>query len=130
MNFLTGRATAVGPDGVTVEIPGVGTIHTLAAGAGAVGQEMTIGIRPEHIRLGHAATNNVSGTVMNVEQLGGLSYIRLSDPDVTVQLGGQTRLGFGDRTEINLPQDEIHVFDAEGIALARGAAVQAVAARA
>src|SRR6516164_10094433 len=37
MNFLTGRATAAGPDGLTVEIPDVGTIHTRAVAPGALG---------------------------------------------------------------------------------------------
>ena len=130
MNFLTGRATAAGPDGLTVEIPDVGTIHTRAVAPGALGQEVAIGIRPEHIRQGSGATNNVAGTVIDVEQLGGLSYVRLDDPDMTVQLAGQTRLRFGDRTEINLPEDDIHVFDAQGLAMTRAEPAQRMAARA
>ena len=130
MNFLTGRATGPGADGVTVEVPGVGSFHTRALTQDAAGQELTIGIRPEHVRLGHAAANNVSGMVMNVEQLGGLSYIRLNEPDMTVQLGGQTRLGYGDRTEINLPAEQIHVFDSQGLNLARHAPAENMAAQA
>jgi multiple sugar transport system ATP-binding protein len=130
MNFLSGRAIATGPDGLTVELPGVGTIHTRAVAPGAVGQEVAIGVRPEHIRQGHGARNNVVGTVINVEQLGGLSYVRLNDPDMTVQLGGQTRLRFGDRTEINLPEDDIHVFDAQGLAMTRAEPAHHVAVRA
>jgi hypothetical protein len=61
---------------------------------------------------------------MNVEQLGGLSYIRLSEPDVTIQLNGQTRLSVGAHAEVNLPEEEIHVFDAQGLALARAASLQ------
>jgi ABC-type sugar transport system ATPase subunit len=119
MNFLSGRAVTAGPDGLAVEVAGVGTIHTCALAPDGIGQDMTIGIRPEHISQGHASANNVSGHVANIEQLGGLSYIRLGDPDVTVQLSGQTRLSYGDRAEINLPADHIHVFDAQGIALER-----------
>jgi len=68
--------------------------------------------------------------VIDVEQLGGLSYVRLDDPDMTVQLAGQTRLRFGDRTEINLPEDDIHVFDAQGLAMTRAEPAQRMAARA
>jgi multiple sugar transport system ATP-binding protein len=128
MNFLTGRVTVAGSDGLTVEVPGVGIIHTRAVAPDAVGQEVVIGIRPEHISQGHRATNNVSGTVANVEQLGGLSYIRLNDPDMTVQLSGQTRLGFGDRTEISLPEADIHVFNVHGLAMARAETVQSMVA--
>jgi hypothetical protein len=38
---------------------------------------------------------------------------------VTVQISGQTRVGYGERTKINFPPDAIHVFDAEGAAQAR-----------
>ena len=124
MNFMTGRKVADGPGGMIVEVPGVGAIHTSAAAPGGVGQEVTIGIRPEHIREGQAAANQISGTVASVEQLGGLSYVRLSDPDLTVQLSGQTSLGNGDRTEIHFPAEDIHVFDARGIALPRAALLQ------
>ncbi len=119
MNFLTGRISASGADGVAVDVPGVGTIRTHAGAGATIGQEATIGIRPEHIRPGPADGNNVSGEVVNVEQLGGLSYIRLGSPDITIQLSGQTGLGVGDRAEINLPAEAIHVFDADGLAMAR-----------
>jgi multiple sugar transport system ATP-binding protein len=130
MNFLSGRVTAAGPDGVTVEVQGVGPIRTRAVAPGALGQEASIGIRPEHIRQGRAATNNLSGAVMNVEQLGGLSYIRLSEPDVTIQLSGQTRLAVSGHAEVNLPEEEIHVFDAQGLALARSGSLQPSVAQA
>lgn len=125
MNFLAGQ---VAPDGVRVEIPEVGMFRICAKpGAYRPGDAMTIGIRPEHVRHGHADANNVTGTVANVEQLGGLSYFRLAQPDITVQLAGQTRLGFGETTEINLPAEDLHVFDADGMTLPRmaGASVAA-----
>ncbi|MBV9537543.1 MAG: sn-glycerol-3-phosphate ABC transporter ATP-binding protein UgpC [Acidisphaera sp.] len=120
MNFLTGRVASAGPDGAVVEVPQVGAIRTHAAGE--VGQEMTIGIRPEHVLEGRDGGNTVSGTVANVEQLGGLSYVHMSDPAITVQLHGQTHVAFGDRAEVSLPAEAIHVFDADGasVPLVRG----------
>jgi multiple sugar transport system ATP-binding protein len=114
MNFMTGKAVANGPDGLCVEIPGVGAIQTRAAVPNGIGQNFTIGIRPEHVMIGHAARNDVTGNVVNVEQLGGLSYVKLAEPDVTVQIAGQTRVGYGERAEINFPPEAIHVFDADG----------------
>ena len=111
MNFLEGR---VG-DGV-VEIPGLGALRTRAALPPA-GTAVSIGIRPEHIRPGHEGGNDLTGTVAGVEQLGGLSYVRLAKPDVTIQIPGQTRLVAGEAAPIHLPADAIHVFDADGVTL-------------
>ncbi len=56
----------------------------------SVGESVTIGIRPEHVRVG-GGVNAFGGNVASVEQLGGLSYVRLAEPDLTVQIAGQTR---------------------------------------
>jgi len=117
MNFLTGRVANAGPDGAMIEVPKVGRIPTLAAAQ--PGQEVTIGIRPEHVMQDNRVGQTVTGTVINVEQLGGLSYVHLADPAMTIQLNGQTRLAFGDRAEVYLPVEAIHVFDADGMALPR-----------
>jgi len=121
MNFLTGRVLSAGQAGIAVEVPGVGVIRTGTAAPAEIGAELTLGVRPEHVRQGAAATNVIAGPVANVEQLGGLSYIRLADPDVTVQLAGQTTLRHGDLAEINLPPERIHLFGADGIAMTHSA---------
>ena len=111
MNFLEGRVA----DGA-VEIPGLGALRTRAA-LPSPGTAVSIGIRPEHIRPGHEAGNNLTGAVAGVEQLGGLSYVRLANPDLTIQIPGQTRLAAGEAAPIHLPIDAIHVFDADGMTL-------------
>ena len=113
MNFLEGRVA----DGA-VEIAGLGALRTRAA-LPSPGTPVSIGIRPEHIRPGHEDGNNLIGAVAGVEQLGGLSYVRLANPDLTIQIPGQTRLVAGEAAPIHLPIDAIHVFDAEGLTLPR-----------
>jgi multiple sugar transport system ATP-binding protein len=130
MNFLDGRVAADGGLGIAVEIPGVGLLRTRAASnKAAPGDAVTIGIRPEHIRSGHAGGhaggngggndggNDLTGTVAAIEQLGGLSYVRLTDPAVTILIPGQTRLAPGDATLMHFPADAIHVFDTDGLTL-------------
>ncbi len=117
MNFLSGTVAEAGPDGIAVAIPGVGTLHATARGV-KVGAAVTVGIRPEHVRAGPGA-NAVVGEVAMVEQLGGMSTIRLAAPDITVQVAGQTPLQYGDTAELHLPAEALHVFDAEGAAVAR-----------
>jgi multiple sugar transport system ATP-binding protein len=117
MNFLSGQVVEPRPDGALVDVPQMGALQAparLPAGA-----KVTLGIRPEHIRVGAASVNAVNGNVTNVEQLGGLSYVRLAAPELTVQLSGQTRLTYGQRAEVNLPPETIHVFDADGKAVPR-----------
>ncbi len=109
MNFLAGR---VGSDRA-VEVAGVGRIQvpvSLAPGA-----SVTLGIRPEHVQEGDAGPNLVTGEVAAVEQLGGVSTVRLVAPDLTAQTPGQTRLGYGDRATLTLPVGAIHVFDESGL---------------
>ena len=119
MNLLKGRVQQAASTGVTVAIPGHGVFETTAFMPRLrPGDEVTLGIRPEHIRL-DGDGNTLRGDVSGVEQLGGLSYIRLGDPEVTVQLPGQTRLGFGDAAHVCLPAEMIHLFDADGLAIAR-----------
>ena len=120
MNFLEGRVVAAASSGVVVEVAGIGIFHTDARpGAVAAGAACSIGIRPEHLRAGKIGQNDLIGRVAGVEQLGGMSYVRLDAPDITAQLPGQTQLGFGGTAEFHLPVEAIHVFDADGLAVPR-----------
>ncbi len=117
MNFLAGRVAGGGSSGAVIEVPNVGMVRTLAAAH--PGQEVTIGIRPEHIAQDGRAGHRVSGSVAHVEQLGGLSYVRLAEPAMTIQLHGQTGLTVGSRADLCLPAEFIHVFDAGGATVPR-----------
>ena len=120
MNFLSGTVAGTSAEGVAVDIAEIGRVRTLAVPqAVQLGEGVTLGIRPEHVRAGNEGENTLSGPVSSVEQLGGLSYVRLGAPDVTAQLQGQTDLGFGDTASISLPASAIHVFDAKGLTLPR-----------
>jgi multiple sugar transport system ATP-binding protein len=121
MNLLEGRIASVDGRRAMVEIPGFAPFLTTVHAAGnRAGEKVTIGIRPEHVRIAEPGEpGTVSGDIAGVEQLGGLSYIRLESPDMTVQLAGQTHLGFGDRVELVLPHQSIHVFDSNGAAMPR-----------
>ena len=112
MNFFPGTVLAVDAAGITVEVAGVGALRALASGT-EVGARVSIGIRPEHVGLAAVGHNDATGVVAGVEQLGGLSYIRLASPDLTVQAPGQTGLRPGDAAHVHLPTAAIHVFDAE-----------------
>jgi multiple sugar transport system ATP-binding protein len=120
MNFLTGTAASSDGAGLVVAIDGVGTISTEAApGALAPGAPVTIGIRPEHVALGHSGVNDVTFAVSQSEQLGGSTTHYFAQPEFAVHVAGQVRLSRGEAAPLNLPPQHCHVFDGDGRALAR-----------
>ena len=83
----------------------------------AVGAPVTIGIRPEHVALGHRGLNDISFTVGHSEQLGGATTLFFPEPGFAVQLPGQVPARRGEGMELNLPPERVHVFDGDGNAL-------------
>ena len=107
MNFMPGHITEGG-----VAVEGLGTI-ALNRGL-AVGMPVTLGIRPEHVQVEPGGS---TATVETIEQLGGLSYVKLSLHGIVAQIAGQTRLIYGDPATPHLPAEHIHLFDPTGTAL-------------
>jgi multiple sugar transport system ATP-binding protein len=120
MNFLAGHAEGDDSGGLVVAIEGVGAIRTEAASTKVNrGDTVTLGIRPEHVALGHAGLNDVTFTVAQSEQLGGSTTHYFATPDFAVHLAGQVPLTRGDMAALNLPPQHCHVFDGAGRALPR-----------
>jgi multiple sugar transport system ATP-binding protein len=119
MNFLNGRiATTEG--GVAVGLDGIGTIRSEVGAPGLeVGAPVTIGIRPEHVALGHVGVNDVSFAVGHAEQLGGATTLFFPEPSFALQVSGQVPARRGETIALNLPPERVHVFDADEKALPR-----------
>lgn len=84
------------------------------------GTPVSIGIRPEDIRVG-TAPGALSFTVGFIERLGGLATIHLqgaagSDP-LACQLRDDGGLREGERVQACLPSERLHLFDANGAAM-------------
>jgi multiple sugar transport system ATP-binding protein len=119
MNFLNGRVADT-EDGVAVALDGIGTIRSEATAPDLeVGAPVTIGIRPEHVALGHVGVNDVSFAVGHAEQLGGATTLIFHQPDFALQVPGQVPARRGERIALNLPPERVHVFDAAEKALPR-----------
>jgi hypothetical protein len=85
----------------------------------AEGDEVELGIRPEHM---HPDPAGYPVEVENIEQLGGESYLYVrTDTGValTAHLSGQTSLTRGARTHLSIRPDFAHVFRKDGNALPR-----------
>src|SRR5262249_18569297 len=111
--------------GVGVKLPSGPVIRAAKrAGRIAIGESVTLGVRPEHLTPG--GQNAFLGEVRFVELLGGTGFAYASAPDaaddVVVHLGGRPPL-IGEVMTLGVDPDRAHVFDAQGLALERVEAV-------
>jgi multiple sugar transport system ATP-binding protein len=119
MNFLDAQVRAADANGLTVGLPG-GESFTLAAdpARAAVGEAISVGIRPEHAVL---ADTGLPMQVGLIEQLGGntVLYGTLSaQQSLVVQVVGQSSIRRGDTVRVQLPPLSCHGFDGKGLSLA------------
>lgn len=81
------------------------------------GQTVELGIRPEHLEVGAAASKNLLITVTGVEALGSDTFIagELKESGIAVQarLAPQQCWQMGDRLWLTFKPDQIHLFDLE-----------------
>ena len=118
MNFLPARVVDAGAGSVRLAIGEASTVEAALPVRGngvAVGENMSIGVRPEHVLLGAdpAAGAAFEATIDQLEQLGAacLLYCTLPSGDkLTVQAAGQLRHEAGERVRLTLPSSTAHVF--------------------
>lgn len=130
MNMLPARMIEAGDHACTVAIDLGGESLQLKAHVKAEslspGSKLTLGIRPEHCRLGSSGDNHdLAVTLEHVERLGDvtLAYLRhahLSDL-LTARLEGDCLLEPGTRWNLQCPPEHLHLFTESGRALRRTA---------
>ncbi len=112
MNFLSVKTT----DG-KLELPGGRLLHLPHANLAEVA---TVGVRPEHLLLGHNDDADLIGTLAVAEQFGeyALAYVELpSGETVTLKLDGAPVLALNQQINLKLPPGGLHLFDKSGRAL-------------
>jgi len=128
MNFLKGTLSATGADEASVALAVGGQVHAtgLKAAGGkhpTAGAPVTLGVRPEHLRLVEPGAGQADMKVDLTEQLGGESYVYGSLAEgatLVVRLTGQTRIERGQSVGVDFAgSSSLHLFDGEGKALAR-----------
>ncbi|MGO8657450.1 TOBE domain-containing protein, partial [Rhizobium ruizarguesonis] len=84
---------------------------------GEAGQDVTFGIRPEHLSLAEGAITLSTVNVDLVENLGGATMLYTTTPDnqlLTVALDGQQKVERGANVKASFDPARCHVFDAAG----------------
>jgi ABC-type sugar transport system ATPase subunit len=78
---------------------------------------LTLGCRPEHIKLGGDGQLKLSGIVDIIERLGetGFAHVRLnSDHTIIAEVRGEPGILSGAKTSVGLDQNHLHLFDENG----------------
>jgi multiple sugar transport system ATP-binding protein len=123
MNFIDATVDAIEPGTVTVLLAQSGEklIAHVDGERLQRGQPVTLGVRPEHLRLDGDGQFIQCATVLS-ERLGEHSYIHADHASGTLiaKAAGDTPIGSGERIRIHVPPSACHLFDAQGIALRRG----------
>lgn len=121
MNFIKSSVVSLQERGVEVALPGGGTvIASVAADGVATGDQVKVGIRPEHLSV--SAEGQMTGVVEVIESLGESHFLYVRDANgtlVTVQGKGDTRLKNGDTIALEVPGPLCHVFRKDDTALPR-----------
>ncbi|HKE19991.1 MAG TPA: sn-glycerol-3-phosphate ABC transporter ATP-binding protein UgpC [Kofleriaceae bacterium] len=123
MNFMRGDITEVGGDSVTVKLTGGGNVKAAVKPDGAkVGDTVTVGFRPEHLKITAGDKGGLTATVQLVEDLGDHSIMHLDRDAVEGRVLAKVEkvpATEGQTVSFEIPAAECHVFDAKGMALAR-----------
>ena len=109
MNLFTGTGASSG-----VDLPDFG--HLPLRDPAAHGS-ITVGVRPEHLRLGNVGDVSTTGTVSLIEYLGSevFAYVTLpSGTSVLVQDGGKSTLKKGATVSLAFDRDAAHYFAMDG----------------
>lgn len=123
MNFLTGTLAQTSDSGIAIDLDQGKQVKANVDGGGlTAGAPVTLGLRPEHLRLTPLdQTPDLNGRVGVVERLGGVTfaYLLLQDGQkLTVQAEGDLRVRIGDDIGIRINPAMTHVFTKDGTALA------------
>ena len=119
MNFIGGTVKSADGTTVSVDLGALGTIALPRAATDIVGQTVTVGIRPEHLKLG-AGAFSLTITPKIIEHLGihtvlyatlpaGENFVGLFEGNPEVQEAAPVELSFA--------LDQVHLFDAAGLAV-------------
>ncbi|TPG80069.1 ABC transporter ATP-binding protein [Pseudomonas mandelii] len=121
MNFLPARLQTPGETSLVDTLVWGITPLPFDSSNLAMGTQLSLGIRPEHVSL--KAADGAAGVVVTaVEYLGSETYVHLeTGQDEPLICRCEVSAGWqaGDRVQLQLDIDNLHLFDADGAALRR-----------
>ena len=90
-----------------------GVLWPLGGGAGADGQPVTYGVRPDHLELASNAERGVPGEIVVVEPTGSETelVVKIGDAQVVVEAHGRATVRPGDKVTFAVNPANVHLFD-------------------
>ena len=124
MNFLQVRALSASSEAVEIEMPGGYRMRVLVDGTGVEpGEELTLGVRPEHFVAAEQADFAFYGQISVAERLGDHNLIYLSlegvEHIITLRSDGDRRVAVGETFAAGLMASKCHLFRTDGQACPR-----------
>src|SRR5450830_1620858 len=123
MNLLPATVSAVDADGLYLDIGADRQLRAdVAPGTCQPGDQVTLGVRAEHILENSSGSEQFHGRVNLVEHLGEANFIYLtlaSGHDVVVRGDGNRTIAIGETLNLSADSHAFHVFDTAGQALRR-----------
>jgi multiple sugar transport system ATP-binding protein len=124
MNFIKVKTTGVNGNSVSVETDDLKPVAVTVDPSGAkAGDELTLGIRPEHIHLGK--DSGIAVTVAFVERLGHETIVQAERANdggrLIAVLEGDIEVKSGEKVHFSFSDADCHLFNADGNALMRSA---------
>jgi multiple sugar transport system ATP-binding protein len=122
MNFIAGEITEVaggqvtfrGRSGIKLTLPQTGALPLVEG-------TVTLGVRPEHLRLADPVASSLRGEVNITEQLGGETFLHVGLPageTIVVELSGQVDTQPGERVGLQVEPGKHHFFARDGAVVA------------
>jgi multiple sugar transport system ATP-binding protein len=121
MNILPATVTSATASSGRLALPGGGNVEVAASGLRA-GDNVSVGIRPEHLAISTAG--DIPGRVEIVEHLGDetLAYVSIgAEAPLTVKAAADSGVAIGDGVRLAVKPGTAITFDTDGRALARDA---------
>jgi multiple sugar transport system ATP-binding protein len=123
MNFIDMTVEKTGKSNITLANAALGPITLpVVPGTCKQGDEVVLGIRPEHVGLSQGRQAGLHAKVSLVELLGHQTYIETVLPNsqsLAALLDGSNILRFDDSVKLSFRPEDCHVFKQDGEALAR-----------
>ena len=116
MNLLDAVTVAQSGATLSLKLQGGARVETLCPQVLPEGTAVTLGIRPEHLRITDAGQGGMDGEVLVAERLGGETYfhIRVADKSIIAKVNGDSAIGLGAMVGLQFDPEQAHLFMANG----------------
>jgi len=117
MNFIDSKILSNNNNNTEVDLMGSAKINiSKISKTSSVGDNIKIGVRPEHLTINQKTEANWEGKVFVVEKLGSgtFLYVEKDGEPLVVQTEGDTNIKVGDKIKIGFNPERCHLFDKEG----------------